>query len=332
MWFSAYNTHRVNQGHIAVIVICRIRIKLQIVILNSNLRECRCLRLTKHTGEQIKVILHIVMLVIKQLGQVLRIVILHACTCMRIITFMAASRTYEIERTVIRAIRTTLITGHILIRTTFHNLTVGNSVQNRRAVIRINRTYHLISMIMSLKGYINLTLLEGRQHTFSEQRRLLIHRVIRTGEQVKVSQRHTILRVRVSIRLLAEPITYMVRQIYRPRLVQLIIWLTPEILHREHQEQYITIHKTICNTLKLRLTGNIGIKRVIRIEVIRVIDIITIIMVTIRRNYRHSLDHRFHRFFKPAFPLPFRVVSIAVLHKIAGETAETCFRHRLHGC
>ena len=110
------------------------------------------------------------------------------------------------------------------------------------------------------------------------------------------------------------------------------IGLTPEVLHREHQEEGIAIYKIVYDAFKLRLAGDHAVELVVGIEVIGIVDIRAVVVVAIGRHDRHGLDHRFQCLFKPALPLPFTVVGIAILYKVARENAELGFRHRFHRC
>ena len=188
MRLVANHFHRVEQRNVALIVICRIGVELDAVALNRNLRERRLLGLTEHTGEQIKVVLYIMVLVVENRLNVLCIIFLHPFAAVGIITLMTTGGTNEVERTVIRAERTALLAGHVLVAVNCYFLYIANGAQYRCAVVRINRTNNLIGVVVSLQSDINLASLEGRQHTFAEQRRLFVGRVIRTGEQVEVCQ------------------------------------------------------------------------------------------------------------------------------------------------
>ena len=64
MLFCTNDTHRVQQRHVALVVVRCIRVELQAILLHRNLGECRSLRLTEHAGEEVEIILHIMMLVV----------------------------------------------------------------------------------------------------------------------------------------------------------------------------------------------------------------------------------------------------------------------------
>ena len=140
--------------------------------------------------------------------------------------------------------------------------------------------------------------------------------------------RHTVFGIRVCPRLILEPRSQMLCQINRCP-IDIAMGLTPEILHREHIEQHVAINEAIHNTFKLRRSG-IAIEICIGVEMVRIVDIRTIVMIAIGRNHRHRLNHRLHTLLKPTLPFPFAVVGIAVLDEITGEAAETRFRRSLY--
>ena len=67
---------------------------------------------------------------------------------------------------------------------------------------------------------------------------------------------------------------------------------TPEVLHREHEEECIAIDKTIDNTFKLGLVRDKNIERVVCVEVIGVVDVRAVIVVAVGRHESHVLDNR----------------------------------------
>lgn len=213
MGFGADDAHGIEQGHIALVIIRRIRVDFKTIALYSNLGETGFLRLTEHTGEKVKVVLDVMVFVILEEFDIIGIFSLHPLTVVRIIALMATGSSDEIECTIVRAIRTAFITGHVLIITSCHFFTIGDSAENRRNAIGVNRANDFIGMVVSLQRDIYLTILEDRQHTITEDRRLLIRRVVRTGEEVEVGERYTPRRVRVRCRLIAEPLSDMVGQI-----------------------------------------------------------------------------------------------------------------------
>ena len=213
MILGADDTHGIEQGSVTLVVIRQIGIELQTILFNRNRREARFLGLAEHTGEEVKVILDIMVLVILKEIDIIGIFSLHTLTAMRIIAFVTAGSADEIESTIVGAVRTALIAGHILIVTTSHFFAIGDSGENRGKAIGVNRTDDLIGMVMSLERHIYFVLLEDRQHTMAEDRRFLIGRVVRTGEEIEVGERYTPLRTGVRHGLVTEPGADMVGQI-----------------------------------------------------------------------------------------------------------------------
>ena len=118
------------------------------------------------------------MFVILQESRILRIFILHPLTRVRIIALMTAGSTNEIERTIVRAIGSALISGHVLIIAAGYFFAVGDSRENRLDTIRINRANNLIGMVVSLQSNVDLTRFHHWQHAMTEYRRLLIRGVV----------------------------------------------------------------------------------------------------------------------------------------------------------
>ena len=127
MLFCTNDTHRVQQRHVALVVVRRIRVELKTIVLYCDLGKARCAGLTEHTGEEVEIVLHIVMLTISQHIWIVGIFSLHSVTVMRRVAFATTGSTDKIESTIIGTIRTSLISCHILFCTTCHLLSIRDS-------------------------------------------------------------------------------------------------------------------------------------------------------------------------------------------------------------
>ena len=249
-------------------------------------------------------------------------VLFHTLAAVRIVTLASTGSADEIERSVVGTIGTTLVTGAVLVVVHRHYLAISDSAQNRFDTIGINRADNFVGMVMTLQGHINLAVFHRRQHTSAEQRRFFVGGVVGAGEEVEVCQRETVLGVGILTNLLSEPGADVVSQILRG-LVGIAVILTPEVLHREDQEQCVAIDEAIDDTLELGLGRDHHIELVVCIEVESIVEVIAVVVVAVGRSNRHLHDNGFERFFKPSLPFPLAVCSRTILDEVAGEDAET---------
>ena len=150
MRLGANHFHCIEQRHVTLVVIGGVGVELDAVVLDGDLREARSLGLTEHAGEQVEVILYVVVMVVKDHSRVFAIVTLHSLTAVRIVTLVTASSANEIERTVIGAERTALLTGHVLVPVNLHLFDIADGAQYRCAVVGINRADDLVGVVMTL--------------------------------------------------------------------------------------------------------------------------------------------------------------------------------------
>ena len=139
MRFGTHDTHRIQQRDITLVVICSIGVQLYTIIFDRNFGETRSLGLPEHTGEEVEIVLHVVVFVVLEQIGILGVIVLHPLTAVRIIAFVTAGCADKIERTFVGAIRTALIACDILVFVYSHFLAVGDSAEDRRQTIRINR-------------------------------------------------------------------------------------------------------------------------------------------------------------------------------------------------
>ena len=121
--------------------------------------------MAEHAGKEVEVVVHFMLVV----------VLLHLRTAIGVVAFAPASSADEIECTVVGGERTTCISGHILRATCCTLRHISHSSFHNRPCIRINRTNHLVAVVVSLNSQVNLTLFEDRQHDLAEHRRLGVY-------------------------------------------------------------------------------------------------------------------------------------------------------------
>ena len=90
MRFRPHDLHRIQQRYTALVVISRVGLKQQAVILHRNLREARRAGLAEHAGEQVEVVLHVMMFVVLQQFRVIGILRFHPLAAVRAITLASA--------------------------------------------------------------------------------------------------------------------------------------------------------------------------------------------------------------------------------------------------
>ena len=106
----------------------------------------------------------------------------------------------------------------------------------------------------------------------------------------------------------------------------------PPILQRINKEQYIAIDETIGNALKLRFGLRCIGKAPVGIEVVVVIQALTVIVITVSRHKSHLVQCRTHRTFEPLLPLPLGVSITSCIGEVSGEQTELSVRLVLGNC
>ena len=150
------------------------------------------------------------MFVIRQQVRVGSIVGLHTFAAVRIIALVTAGGSDEIERTLVGAVGTVLIACTVLVGVNRYDFTLRDSGEDRCTAVGVNRTNHLVSVVVTLQSHVYFAGLHRRQHASTEDRRLFVGGVIRAREEVEVCQRDAVLGVRVLTSLVKEPVANMV--------------------------------------------------------------------------------------------------------------------------